>query len=161
MSRLRYNKIPIWENKQRIEYLTFWRDLWLEGMFALNETPESPITRKPLNQAERITELNRRIPAVREMVRLANIQTLRNWRTFRKDDPPIRLDILEEFWNVHQLRLSPRAPSDVVDEAIGRYQADQRGSWIRTFNPLYWIERLIESLIDKAFNVVALFWWQP
>ena len=34
LNRLKYDRIPIWENKQRIKDLTFWRDLWLEGIFA-------------------------------------------------------------------------------------------------------------------------------
>jgi hypothetical protein len=48
-----------------------------------------------------------------------------------------------------------------VEEAIGKYQADQRGSWVRTFCPLYWFGRLIDWLVGKAFNVVKLFGGNP
>jgi hypothetical protein len=133
MSRLKYDRIPILENKQRIKDLTFWRDLWLEGMLGTPKGVISPVTGKPFSPEDRLTELNRRIPGVREMVALAEIPTLRDWVTFRKDDPPVRVDILEQFWYVDKLQISSRAPSDVVDEAIGKYQSDQHGSLIQLF----------------------------
>jgi hypothetical protein len=161
MSRLRFDKIPIWENERRIKDLTFWRDLWLEGTFQGVKLLVSPTTGKPFSSEERHAELNRRIPGVREMVKLAVIPTTRDWVTIRKDDPPVRVDILEQFWYVEKLRISFRAPSDVVDEAIGKYQSDQRRSWIRTFNPLYWFGRIVDRLLSEAFNVVTIFGGNP
>ena len=76
--------------------------------------------------------------------------------TFGKDPKLVRVDILEQFWYVETLLVSYRAPSDVVDEAIGKYQANQRRSRIRTFSPLYWFGRLIDWLLGRAFNVVTL-----
>jgi hypothetical protein len=78
-----------------------------------------------------------------------------------KTPKPARVDILEQFWYVETLRVSYRTPSDVVDEAIGKYQADQRRSRIRTFNPLYWFGRLIDWPVGKAFNIVTLFGGNP
>jgi len=94
MSRLRYDKIPIWENKQRIKDLKFWRDLWLEGTFVGGKLVVSPTTGKPFSSEERRAELNRRIRAVKEMVSLAKIPTVRDWMTVRKDPTPVRVDIL-------------------------------------------------------------------
>jgi hypothetical protein len=54
-----------------------------------------------------------------------------------------------------------RAPSDVVEEAIGKYEADQRRSLGRTRNPLYWIGRGIDRLVSEAFNVVKIFGGNP
>jgi hypothetical protein len=158
---VKYDKIPIWENKRRIKELTFFRDLWLEGMFAAPHVLISPATGKPFSPEQRRSELNHRIPGVREMVALSNISSLRDWRTIRKDDPPLHVDVLEQFWYTEKLRLSPRAPTDVVDEAIGVYQADQTRSWIRTCNPFFWLARLIDWLVGEAFNVVALFGYNP
>jgi hypothetical protein len=62
------------------------------------------------------------------MVKLADISALRDWVTIRKDDERVRIDVLEQLWYLEKLRLSYRAASDVVEEAIGKYQADQRGS---------------------------------
>lgn len=161
MSRLKYDKISIWGNKKRINDLSFFRDLWLEGLFNAPHLLISPATGRPFSAEERRAELNRRSPAVREMVALADISALRDWRTFRKDDPPVRVDVLEQFWYIEKLRLSARAPSDVVDEAIGIYLADQRGSWIRTFNPFYWFGRMIDWMVSGAFNAVTLFGGNP
>jgi hypothetical protein len=73
MNRLKWNKITIWENKERIKDITFWRDLWLEGTFPSDNVVVSPTTGKPFSPEERRGELNRRIPAVKEMVALAEV----------------------------------------------------------------------------------------
>jgi hypothetical protein len=158
---LKYNKIPIWENQRRIKDLTFFRDLWAEGLFGAPNVLISPTTGKPFSPEQRRTELNRRISGVREMVALAGISALRDWPTFRKDDPPLRLDILEQFWYIEKHRLSGRAPSDVVEEAIGVYQADRNRSWIRTCNPFFWMGRFVDWFVGGAFNVVTLFGGDP
>jgi hypothetical protein len=95
------------------------------------------------------------------MVRLADISALRDWVTVTKDDELVNVDVLDLLWYLEKLRLSYRAPSDVVDEAIGKYQADRFKSWVRTFNPLYWFGRLIDWLIGEAFNIVRLFGRNP
>jgi len=161
MGQLKWNKIPIWENKERIKNLTFWRDLYVERLFGSVKKLPSPGTGKPFGDEERRTELNRRIPAVKEMVALADITALRDWITIGKDDASVRVDVLEQFWYLERLRISFRAASDVVEEAIGKYQADQRRSWIRTFDPLYWFGRLVDWLVGNAFNVVTLFGANP
>jgi hypothetical protein len=90
------------------------------------------------------------------MVALADSSALRDWVTFRKDDPFVRVDVLEKIWYLDKLRLSSRAPSDVIDEATGRYLGDQLQSWFRTFNPFYWVGRVIDWLVGEAFNIVRL-----
>jgi hypothetical protein len=132
MSRLKWNKIPIWENKQRIKELQFFRDIYLLGLWGYTKMLISAATGKRFTAEECRSEINRRLPAVKEMVALADITALRDWVTIRKDDAPSRVDVLEQLWYLEKLRISYRAPSDVVEEAIGKYQADQRQSWIRT-----------------------------
>ena len=68
---------------------------------------------------------------------------------------------MEQLWYVEKLGVSYRAPSDVVEEAIGKYQTNQVKSWIRTFNPLHWLGVLIDWLVGKAFSVVKLFGGDP
>jgi hypothetical protein len=128
MSRLKYDKIPIWENKERIKDLQLFRDFYLLGLWGQTKLLVSEATGKPFTTEECRSEINRRLPAVKEMVKLADISALRDWVTIRKDDERVRIDVLEQLWYLEKLRLSYRAASDVVEEAIGKYQADQRGS---------------------------------
>jgi hypothetical protein len=156
MSRLKYDEIPIWENNQRLKDLQYFRDIYyLLQIFGSTSGVTTP-TGKPFTREECRSEINRRLPAVKEMVRFADISALRDWVTLRKDDELVQIDVLEQLWYLEKLRLSYRAPSDVVEEAIGKYQADQFKSWVRTFNPFYWFGRLINWLISEAFKVVAL-----
>jgi hypothetical protein len=144
------------ENKRRIKHLQFFRDVYLMGLWGYTKLLISAATGKPFTAEECRSEINRRLPSVKEMVRLADISALRDWATVRKDDERVQIDVLEQLWYLEKLRLSYRAPSDLVEEAIGKYQADQFNSWVRTFNPFYWIGRLINLVIGELFNVVAL-----
>ena len=71
------------------------------------------------------------------MVWLAGISALRDWVTIGKDDERVRVDVLEQLWYLEKSRLSFRAASDVVEEAIVVYYADQTRSRIRTYQSVF------------------------
>jgi hypothetical protein len=50
MNWLKYDKIPIWENRKRIKDLTLFRDLWLHGLLNAPHVLISPVTGRPLAQ---------------------------------------------------------------------------------------------------------------
>jgi hypothetical protein len=82
MNRLKYDKVPIWENKWRIKHLQLFRNVYLVGMWGYTELLKPG--GKPLTIEECRSETNRRLPGVKEMVRLANISALRlrDWITW-------------------------------------------------------------------------------
>jgi hypothetical protein len=162
-NRLKYSQIPIWENKRRIITLALFRDLYLDTvMFPPgNRIPISPRTGQPFKLEERRSEINYRKPAIQEMVALAEIVARRRWPTRRKDLEPVDLDVLDQLWYLETFRVSGRAPIDVVEEAIGVYRDDQQRSWIRTFNPIFWLTRLINGLSDSTFEIVTIFGGDP
>jgi hypothetical protein len=147
--RLQHAKIPIWENKQRLKYLTLFRDLILDVLqFSGGASPRvatSPTTGQPLNQEQRRTEINERKPLAVQMIRLAGIKTERDCVTRLKGiTSSAKFDVIEQLWDLESFGGSFRERTDVIEEAIGVYKHDQKKALFRTLNPFFWIVRLIE-----------------
>jgi hypothetical protein len=150
-----YSKIPIWENKRRIKALTVFRDLYLDLVLVSpgNRIPLSPTTGQPFRQGEQRSEINQRKPAIQNMVALAKIRAFR--ATVRRDGSPVDIDVLAHLWELETCRVSVMLPVDAIEEAIGVYRDDQAKSRFRTFNPFFWLARLIDWVADWIFNVLV------
>jgi hypothetical protein len=75
--RLSYSKIPIWENKRRIEYLAEFRDL-LNAALGWNQGEAQLATRHwQLNPKQRRAQINKRKRGAHQMVTLAGTKTRR------------------------------------------------------------------------------------
>jgi hypothetical protein len=122
-----------------------------------NRIAASPRTDQPFSLEERRSEINYRKPTVQEMVTLSGIVARRSWPTRRQDLAPVDIDVLDQLWYLETFRVSARAPVDVIEEAIGVYRDDQLKSWFRTFNPFFWLVRLIDWLTDLVFAIVQRF----
>jgi len=79
MSRLEWNKIAIWENKQRIKELQFFRDVYLLGLWGymgmlISEASGKPFTPEERGGIARLTELSHLAFCVRSTPKLATQQ---------------------------------------------------------------------------------------
>jgi hypothetical protein len=158
--KLGYSKIPIWENKHRIEYLTVFRDFANDIRPAFNTQPRipvSPTTGKPFEQGQRYTEFNERKPLAHQMILLAGIKTRREFAARVKGNSSlIEVDVIEQYWSLETLGVSFRAPQDIIEEAIGRYKTDQKKAQRRTWSPLFWAARFIEWIIQFPVWLISL-----
>jgi hypothetical protein len=159
--RLEYSKIPISENKLRVEYLTLLRNLILDAIvFSGGAEPVvalSPTTGQPLNQEQRRTEINERKPLALQMIRLAGIKTQRDCATRLKEITSSRnLDVIEQLWSLESFGVSFREPIDVIEEAIGKYKRDQKKALGRTRNPVFWILRIVGWIAGVPFWLISL-----
>jgi hypothetical protein len=151
--RLEYSKIPISENKLRVEYLTLIRNLILDAIvFSGGAEPLvalSLTTGQPLNQEQRRTEINERKPLALQMIRLAGIKTQRDCATRLKGITSSRnLDVIEQLWSLESFGVSFREPIDVIEEAIGKYKRDQKKARWRAWCPIFWIIWIIEWIAE-------------
>ncbi len=108
--RLKYSKIPIWENKCRIEYLTLFRELTLFSQ-GVQPSPNSPLisrlTSGSINQLQARTEVNERIPRARQIIELSEIKLRRNCSCTDPKRPPIlEIDLLEQIFGLTRLGVS-------------------------------------------------------
>ncbi len=144
--RLKYDKIPIWENCRRIEYLTLFRDLIFycyggEGVLPyLPDSPLIPILKSgSMNPSQGRSAVNERIPRARQMIELSGIKLRRICSCTDQDRPPtIEIDVLEQVFDLIRLGVSEARATDVVDESIGVYKRDQKKARGRTWHPFFW-----------------------
>jgi hypothetical protein len=139
--RLKYNKIPIRENKRRIARLEhFIEDL---NSFYVGKRNSQPwYGQMERHQVELLSiqrmGLTQAIPEIRSLTRLANISTVGGHRYSGL------VDLLENAVNLDELDIEPALLVDQLNYAIGVYRTDQPKSRRRTFWPFFWIARFFE-----------------
>ena len=70
-------------------------------------------------------------------------------------EPSGEIDLLENLFRLHQHRVSPQILLDYVDRAIGVYKDDRSRAWMRTINPFYWLNLLLECTARLPFFVLG------
>ena len=70
-------------------------------------------------------------------------------------EPSGEIDLLENLFRLHQHRVSSQILLDYVDRAIGVYKDDRSRAWMRTINPFYWLNLLLECTARLPFFVLG------
>lgn len=66
----------------------------------------------------------------------------------------ISCNLLDSVFDLNQLGIKPIRLTDVLERAIGRYKTSARESWLRTFNPLFWLEELVR-FAERLFRLLV------
>jgi hypothetical protein len=154
-----YRNIPIWANRDRIKLLVAFRHVLEEyvqtfqsgggGYRAVAEyyhDNPAELQRDNPALADRRTWLNQRLPLVYRFVRLTGVNPVIQRYNFRYDllmnmfNDPTGKDLGLAF--------------DVLDQAIGVYQADKSAAWLRTFWPFFWFGRLADWISEIPFRIL-------
>jgi hypothetical protein len=75
-------------------------------------------------------------------------------------EPPVvggrvmNIDVMENLFRLDAFEIPFAVVNDYLQRAIGYYRDDLFASVVRTFNPLWWIWRLLRSLIIVPFAVL-------
>jgi hypothetical protein len=59
--------------------------------------------------------------------------------------------LVENIFNLHELKISPRTLLDYVERAIGAYRDEKPRALIRTFSPLFWLSILLDCAAGLPF----------
>ena len=54
------------------------------------------------------------------------------------------MDLVENIFSLHQQKVDPQILADCIERAIGLYRNDRFKAWMRTLNPLYWLNILLD-----------------
>jgi len=65
------------------------------------------------------------------------------------------LYLVDNTFNLHQLKISPQTLFDYVERAIGVYRDDKVKSLIRTLNPLFWLSIVLDYVSGLPFAVLG------
>ena len=66
----------------------------------------------------------------------------------------IHVGVLENIFNLSRFSITPNHAIGFVEQAMGVYQSDHRKSVCRTFNPFWWMGRLLYWFSCIPFNIV-------
>lgn len=124
-----YNKIPIWENKERLKLLYEFREL-VDTYFNIVENvrldPSAELIEYETARQVRI-EINRVLNEVREILHSAGLRPI-----IRYTPPPMiggyiqRIDIILNMFDLHRYSIPHNKLIDFIDVAIGKYSRDSK-----------------------------------
>ena len=127
--------ISIWENTRRIEVLQEFHNDVVRYFDSSTEATEARQARQ---------RINLKVDQVCRIIVKADIATTMTWTA-----PPVvggrkqQLDILLNLFNLDHYRIPVDHAVDFIERAIGVYQSDRTAAWVRTFNPFWWLLRVI------------------
>jgi len=157
-------QIPIWENRRRVKVLERFKG-WLNHFCALVHDPQEGATSPRAMELRQSIEQQK--PAAISMIHSAGISTditpgqhallANRGKIYEVSE---ELDLLEDFFWLETPGLQREAIS-LPDRAIGVYEEGKSAAWMRTFNPLFWLARVIDGLAESSFKMVALFGRNP
>ena len=150
-----YSDITIFENRRRANKLRNFREDVVEYFNNL-ERQNRGLTMSRMAETERAQELrpkiNLELAEVSEMIDAAGLSSAIVYR-----EAPVQggrampISQLENIFRLHELELSPQHLTDVIERAIGVYENDYWSAVIRTFNPLFWIGRILDKIVGLPF----------
>lgn len=151
-----YKKISIWENIKRTNELILFRSL-VEQYFENAPYSWQADGRIENDKAVRVrSQINLIINKIQLYIRAANVQTV----VYYSPSPIVGgfsgpLDVPSNIFK-ENLGISYKEQLDIIDRAIGVYQNDKINSWLRTFNPFFWLYLILDFLIVLPFKLLGL-----
>lgn len=141
-----FRDITCWENRRRLGKVIEFRgqvELYMNSLtsdsFGLYESKESSTIK---------TRTNYMIQEVVHMVHSAGVSTYVN----HDHD---RIEIISNIFMLRDLHIPLRHVINALERAIGVYRSDRRNSIIRTFNPLWWVVRILYWFAHIPFRLLG------
>ena len=152
-----YTKILIWENKRRLNNLREFRSLMIRYFnhsrvgFGGGRVEESAA-----KEARR--EINRLKDEIHSIILDSGIDPGFSWT------PPsavggeeTKINLIEDIFNLDQFDIGPNNVLYLIDRAIGIYDANRRSAFVRTFNPFFYLGRVLDAITDLPFIIIGIF----
>ena len=154
-----YKKITYWENRKRVKSLSKFRDLVIDYF---NNVEYDFLHIKENQDAIRIRqEINLRLNRVYSYIIYSGVNP-----EFYYSPPPAvggiagNIDLIHNIFNLHTFGAHAiqnliQNLIDFIDRAIGIYEEDKINSLLRTFNPFFWLERLVDFIVGIPFKFIG------
>ena len=65
------------------------------------------------------------------------------------------VDLIQNIFNLHGYRIGANEVLDFIDRAIGVYETNHRSSFIRAFNPFFYIGLVFDAIADLPFIAIG------
>ena len=67
------------------------------------------------------------------------------------------IDLIENLFNLDQFDIGPSNVLGIIDKTIGQHDSNRKSAFIRTLNPFFYIEVVLDTISDLPFIFVGLF----
>ena len=149
-----HNRIPAWENARRRRLLMQFRNNVVKYFDELRDKHrDEPESAKAQEARQAINLMLREVSA---MVEASGVPTVREIT-----EAPIAggrtrcVELIHNIFNLIDLDGDPKSVTDVIDQSIGVYKFDTTKAWVRTFNALFWLERLLQLIASVPFRLLG------
>ena len=151
-----YTKILIGENKRRLNKLREFRSLMIRYFnnsrvgFGGGRIEESAA-----KEARR--EINRLKDEIHSIILNSGIDPGFSWT------PPsavggdeTKIDLIEDIFNLDQFDIGPNNLLACIDRAIEKYDSSRKSAFVRTFNPFFYLGRVLDAITDLPFIIIGI-----
>ena len=152
-----HTKILIWENKRRLNKLRVFRSLVIRYFnnsqigFGGGRVEESAAKEARL-------EINRLKDEIHSIILNSGIDLSFSWT------PPAavggdetKIDLIDDIFDLDQFDIGPNNVLGLIDRAIGEYDSNHKLAFIRTFNPFFYLGRMLDTITDLPFIIIGIF----
>ena len=152
-----YTRILVWENKRRSNKLREFRSLIIRYFnnsrvgFGGGRVEQSAA-----KEARR--EINRLREEIHSIILNSGIEPVFSWT------PPsavggdeTNIDLIEDIFDLDQFDIGPNNVLGLIDRAIGEYESNRKSASVRTFNPFFYLGRVLDTVSDLPFIVIGIF----
>ena len=147
--------ITIWENKRRLELLKKFGDSMQQYFNNLSYSFGDQIENEISANAR--TEINKDLDEVYLIMISAGIDP-----SIIYSPPPATgvfyqksVSLLYNFYNLSHYRVEPNMLMDFIVRTMSIYSKDSVNALLRTLNPLYWIGRIFDCIVDLPFVLIG------
>lgn len=150
-----YNNITILENRRRCRDLERFKSLVHQYETCLRGVPHGCESGTSEDARSKINYMRLRI---RDILASAGVNPVMTVQA-----PPIRgsrvftVHLIQDIFQLGQFGMGLSPVKDIVELAIGRYRDDWTKALVRTFNPLFWVGRILDLVASTPILVLGKF----
>lgn len=153
--RLPRRRIPIWISWSRRRLLTSFREA-LAGYYESLDYEAFPFRARETERSRAVREeLDEKLDRVVTVVRLSGGPSLHRQAPGEEEGSVVRVNVLEAAFELDRHTIPAEEALRILDEARRSYEMDRHRAWLRTVNPLYWIDRLMGLMEGLPFLLLA------
>ena len=151
-----YTKLLMWENKRRLNKLREFRPLMIRyfnnSRVGLGGgRVEEDAAREARNKINLLRE------EIHSIILNSGIDPTFSWTPpAAVGDHAIEIDLIENILNLDQFHIGPSNLLAVIDRAIEKYDSNRKATFVRTFNPFFYLGWILDTISDLPFIVIGI-----
>ena len=66
------------------------------------------------------------------------------------------IDLIEDIFDLDQFDIGPNNVLGLIDRAIREYDSNRKSAFVRTFNPFFYLGRVLDAITDLPFIIIGI-----